>query len=371
MKFRTTKKALLSMGLIASVAVAGSYTPPAAHIATPVGSGVDGVVFYAGGALSTLNGYYRNQTAVSASGQNSIYNLNNTGSEYDLGNSQVQAQARAYSALLNADYTGTVTSLKLGGEAHLGMYFGLTEGFGLGLEVFGVTRTSFNPSTTFSVVSADATVAGLANAEVSTSIPTAAPGAVYNVVSAGLNIKPTSLGYGLRVQPTVMISDQFGVYASVGYGSQKWEGSVNNSVFFAGANQYTTAAGNYADAGVLGDAQSISKNFSGLNYGLGSIINIDDSISFFTAAEVQTFSSYTVNKVGATIAATAALPEHPKWTDLQAAGATGVTVDNNVGPASVITLPTAQLVDASTAALPSKLSLQLYTFSVGIDYAFA
>lgn len=339
MKFQ--KVSLISAAaVLASLVSAGAYTQPAPHIPTPVGN-YDGHAFYVGGAISGLSGYARNQSYTLGSAS-----VSSTG---------VTPQTFASSATsIAADYTSTVNSFKFGGEAHLGAYFGVSEGYGLSVEVFGVTRTSFNPVSTISVQDGSSSTTSSITLDSSQSNSTATqPNA--NLATIGLNTQPQNLGYGVRVMPTVMLGEQFGMYASVGYGSQKWQGTLSNSEFFAVANQYSSSVTNGSNmSGTTGaSGQSISTTLNGVNYGLGSMFNIDETVTLYTSVEVQTFNNFAVNAVGATIASTDA----PTVTDAAAT--------------PTYTSGTTQIVDAGTTATPSTLSFQLNTYSIGIDYAFA
>lgn len=359
---------LHKLGLISAAAVlttmvsAGAYTQPAPApvIPTPVGN-LDGIAFYVGGALSSLGGSARNQSFTTGSATQFDYDATTAESN---GDAVVVAAdvANAYTMSTNSsDYTSTVNSLKFGGEGHLGAYIGIADGFGVSLEAFGVTRTSFNPvsTVTFADASTSSTVLEVSDLAASGDTP------VANTITTGLDIAPKSLGYGFRIQPTVMLSDVFGMYASVGYGSQKWEGTLSNSEFFAINNHVTADTSTTTAAGVTGSAgQAISKNLSGMNYGIGSVFNIDETISVYTAIEVQKFSSYSLNAVGATIATTTA--------PLSVINTTGSTTVATSGSETVMyrggdTL----IVDNGTAGTPSSITMQLNTYSIGLDYAFA
>ena len=362
MKFQ--KLGLISAAaVLASMVSAGAYTHPAPVVPTSVGN-LDGLAFYVGGALSSLGGSARNQSFTTGSAAASA---NKTASTSLVAGSTYAVTPDALNAFslttTSSDITSTVNALKFGGEGHLGAYVGVTEGFGISLEAFGVTRTSFNPVSTVTVADVSTSTSSALTAPVSATTGTSTAGSnpVGNTVTTGLDISPKSMGYGFRVQPTVMLSDDYGVYASVGYGSQKWEGTLTNSEFFQITNQYNanTATSAYA-SGTTGSAgQAISKTLKGMNYGVGSIFNIDETISVYSAVEVQKFSTYSVNAVGSTVASTTI----PTTATAQVGASTAVQTMFTGGATSIV--------DAGTTATPSAIKLQLNTYSVGIDYTFA
>lgn len=357
MKFQ--KLSLMSAAAVLSTMVsAGAYTQPAPApvIPTTVGN-LDGMAFYVGGSLSTLGGFARNQSYTLGTAEAGPNNSGTAGYASDATVPVTPGTLTQYSATaVSSDITSTVNSLKFGGEGHLGAYFGVAEGFGLGIEAFGVTRTSFNPVSSVSFRDVGNSTSAIT---LSTGTPVVDDNA--NIVTTGLDISPKSLGYGFRVQPTVMLSDVFGMYASIGYGSQKWEGTLTNNEYFSITNQDSTytASSEYA-SGITGIAgQAISKTFSGMNYGLGSVFNIDEVISVYTSVEVQQFSTYSKNAVAAPIAVTT-IP-----TSVTAAIAVPSSATN------MFTGGATSIVDAGSTATPSSIKLQLNTYSVGVDYAFA
>lgn len=323
--------------VLASIVSAGAYTQPAPQIATAIGSGVDGFSLYIGGAMSQLGGSVENSQSVKS------YTTT-----YSASTAQTAVGTGANAAITQSEVL-TVTGLKFGGEGHLGAYFGVAEGFGVGIEAFGVTRTSFNPISSTEVLSNDAagstTVLTSANAVTGTS---AAVNPTANAYNLGLNIKPNSLGYGVRMMPTVMISDQFGMYVSVGYGSQKFQGTLTNSAFSYAASKYyasTTGATGGTAVGTVSIAGTLSKNLSGINYGMGSFFNVDETISISSGLEVQKFNTYDVSDLNA-------VP----------GSSTRSTTSGNITGST-------DIAQASTT-VPSTLKVQLNTYSVGIDYAF-
>ena len=297
---------ITSTAVLSSIITAGAYTQPAPHTPMPVGNGNDGFAFYVGGAFSSLGGSVNNQSFVKLA-------VNDTGIPFNryISNSTVS----------------TVNSLKFGGEAHLGMYFGGAEGYGIGLEGFGVARSQFNVGN-------------------STSWITTGPG-MTEEHKQGVEIHAENFGYGLRVQPTVMFSDQFGMYASVGYGSQKLDGKLINSV----TSSLKPVPANAVELLLNPNGQELKMTLSGINYGLGSVFNFNDNLSIYANAEIQQFNSYSLNKAGdpissftATTTGTAAIPS---------------------------TTLTSSVHDNGTADAPSAISIQLNTYSIGVDYAFA
>jgi len=345
--------------VLASIVSAGAYTQPAPQIATPVGSGVDGFVLYIGGGLSQLGGSVQNSQSVKSStaissGSTAQVAIPSSSSQ-SVANA-AEAAETAYTALgvyglgSNAAITQsevlTVTGLKFGGEGHLGAYFGVAEGFGVGIEAFGVTRTSFNPISSTTILSNDligSTTALTATNAVAGTSATVEPTA--DAYTLGVNIKPNSLGYGVRMMPTVMISDQFGMYVSVGYGSQKVQGTLTNTAFSYVANQYYAAAASGTATGTASITGTLSKSLSGINYGIGSFFNVDETISIFSGLEVQKFNTYDVSSLNTGTRAPVA-----------AGSSTGVTGVTTIAQAST--------------TVPSTLKVQLNTYSVGIDYAF-
>ena len=383
MKFHTLGLTTAA-AVLASIVSAGAYTTPAPHIATPVGGGADGYSFYIGGALSQVGGSVLNTqstTAITALTTNTSA-AGVSGAITTAGvASTAAATAGSYSALTYTEAL-TVSALKFGGEGHLGAYFGVAEGFGFGIEAFGVTRTSFNPTSSIKVVSnTQSNPASVVTSNTPGTTASQAAGSntgngispTVNTLTAGLDIKPNSLGYGFRVMPTVMISDQFGMFASIGYGSQKFKGTLTNSDFSHQGNLAQTGLQGLGDSyyaiGTSSITGAISKNLTGVNYGFGSFFNVDETISIFSGFEVQKFKTYDVTslntsvKTGATtptpvVSATAGLATAPAWKAVTTT-ATGSYVTG-----------TTTIADASSASSPSSIKIQLNTFSVGVDYAF-
>ena len=326
--------------VLASIVSAGAYTQPAPQIATPVGSGVDGFSLYIGGGLSQLGGSVENSQSVMSSTALLVGDSTSAVASTTIGSNAAITQSEVL----------TVSGLKFGGEGHLGAYFGVAEGFGVGVEAFGVTRTSFNPISSTTVLSndksGDVTVSltplTTANAVAGTSStdPTA------DAYTLGVNIKPNSLGYGVRMMPTVMISDQFGMYVSVGYGSQKVQGTLTNTAFAYLGNQYNSNKN--AQIGTASITGTLSKNLSGINYGMGSFFNVDETITIFSGLEVQKFNTYDVSSLNTDTNTSASTPSP--------------TVLNAVSGTTIIA--------QTSTAVPSTLKVQLNTYSVGIDYAF-
>lgn len=323
--------------VLASIVSAGAYTQPAPHIATPVGSGVDGFSLYIGGGLSQLGGSVENSQSVKSFTTLLVGNGTGTAASTTNGSNAAITQSEVL----------TVSGLKFGGEGHLGAYFGVAEGFGVGVEAFGVTRTSFNPISSTTVLSNDTpgstTVLTSANANAGATANTNNPTA--DAYTLGVNIKPNSLGYGVRMMPTVMISDQFGMYVSVGYGSQKFQGTLTNSAFAYLGNLYNTGLNAQIGTAVLTNG-TLNKSLSGINYGMGSFFNVDETISIFSGLEVQKFNTYDVSSLN---------------TGAKTSASTPTTLNAVSG--------TTTIAQASTT-VPSTLKVQLNTYSVGIDYAF-
>jgi len=419
-------KNIVLSSAITTVLFAGAYTQQVSskpHIPLAVGGEANGYSIYVGGAISGIGGSVQNVqnlTSVSTgnlwlsgdyfnhvtdtyiiSGGISAYNANglftvpeSTGTETYTANNAAQEVS---SMMINN--TMTASSIKFGGEAHLGVYAGVSEGFGIGLEVFGVSRSSFNPTnkvvgeyvfTADDLVLSDNYTNPATIRNLSYSLPT------INY-EASFNIKPTNIGFGVRLIPTVMLSDQFGMFASIGYGSQKFTGNAYynpiHNVYYS-----QTIIANFEYNAPAARSYSLDKTLTGINYGLGTFFNIDEKLSVSTAFEIQDFGSYDTSSSLTNTPSTKWTPSNTvtitpaafKFSDSGDTSGYAITVDSasQITTANTVQYtgydsnglqitdftslqPQFAVYDSNVSSSPnSSISVQFHTFSVGIDYAF-